>query len=91
MPFFNGETKMTAAAVQAKRSLMFTWGCTRLIVNCEYKFSANYRGNNSCLIKHQHKGLEINPFILKISLVILLGSTDNLLINIFPYSHQLFV
>ena len=22
MPFFNGETKMTAAAVQAKRSLM---------------------------------------------------------------------
>ena len=30
MPFFYGETKMTAAAVQAERSLMFTWGCTGL-------------------------------------------------------------
>ena len=35
MPFFYGETKMTAAAVQMERSLMFTWGCTGLIVNCE--------------------------------------------------------
>ena len=35
MLFFNGETKMTAAAVQAERSLMFTWGCTGLVVNCE--------------------------------------------------------
>ena len=72
MPFFNGETKMTAAAVQAERSLMFTWGCTGLIVHCELKFTANYRGNNSCVTKHQYKGLEINPFTLKILLVILL-------------------
>ena len=35
MPFFYAETKMTAAAVQAEISLMFTCGCDGLIVHYE--------------------------------------------------------
>ena len=66
MPFFNGETKMTSAAVQAERSLTFTWGCTGLVVNSEYKFTANYRSKNSFLTTNRYKSFEINPFTLKI-------------------------